>query len=221
MPRLPSRPTAGRLDRLRADVAFIGVGRILATVLAGLALFAGAWWVTRSPATSGPAPFDPAAAGAAPVFTLVPPVPEGIVVHVVGAVRRPGVYQLDPGARVVDAVETAGGPSPEAVLEAINLAATVSDGQRIRVPTVDDPLPVDGSVSAPSGESAVVDINSADVDQLDALPGVGPALAAAIVGHRERHGAFESIDDLVAVSGIGPAKLEVLRPLITIGGSPG
>lgn len=220
MPRLPSRPTAGRLDRLRADVAFIGLGRILATVVAGLALLAGLWWVTRSPATSGPTPFDPATASAAPAFTLVPPVPEGIVVHVVGAVLRPGVYQLDHGARVVDAVEMAGGPRPEAVLEAINLAATVSDGQRIRVPTVDDPLAVDASGPALSAEPAVVDINSAGVDQLDALPGVGPALASAIVGHRERHGAFESVEDLVAVSGIGPAKLEVLRPLITVGGSP-
>lgn len=156
----------------------------------------------------------------------VPPTaPAEILVHVAGAVALPGVYRLPAGARVVDALAAAGGPANDADTDAVNLAEELHDGDRILVPSVADavvvPPGVSGSGSAgeavPAGTPAgPVDLNRADEAALDALPGVGPATAAAIVSYREEHGPFASVDDLADVRGIGPAKLEALRGLVTV-----
>ena len=139
---------------------------------------------------------------------------------------RPGVVRVRSDARVVDAIAAAGGAVPGADLARLNLAARVVDGARIAVPMVGEPaLPVDpGAVSgiAESGPGAgstsagPVDINTATAAQLDALPGVGPATAAAIVQDRAAHGPFRSVDDLGRVRGIGPAKLAQLHDLVTV-----
>jgi len=149
-----------------------------------------------------------------------------IVVDVVGAVRRIGVVRLPAGARVVDAIDAAGGADPAADLTRLNLAAALTDGARVSVPRVGAPAPgVDpsavsdgsppGSDGTPSA-SAPVDLNSANVQQLDALPGIGPATATAIVNDRNAHGQFRSVDDLGRVRGIGKAKLEQLRELVRV-----
>jgi len=148
------------------------------------------------------------------------------VVHVAGAVVSGGVYRVDAGARVDDAIRLAGGPTPDADIDVMNLAAVVVDGSRIYVPRLGEPIPPEvvpagssAAGSSPAGSSTagpqVVDVNSATIDALDELPGVGPATAAAIVAERERNGPFVGVDDLDRVPGIGPAKLDALRDLVT------
>ncbi len=154
-----------------------------------------------------------------------------VVVHAAGAVVAPGVYRLGPGLRVADLLAAAGGPTADADVDRLNLAATLADGQRLYVPRRGEVAPAavapDGGGAAPGSSSsgpgtgpstaAPIDLNSADAEQLDALPGVGPATAAAIVDHRTRNGPFTSVDGLLDVRGIGPAKLEALRDLVTVG----
>jgi competence protein ComEA len=145
-----------------------------------------------------------------------------VVVHVAGRVSDPGVYELRPGDRIVDAVAAAGGATPDADLDGLNLAASIADGQRIYVPAHGEidpasvptgaPVPPDG-LGAGSGP---VDLNSATTEQLETLPGVGPATAAAIVDDRDRNGPFASVDDLERVPGIGPAKLDAIREQVTV-----
>ncbi len=134
-----------------------------------------------------------------------------VVVHVVGAVQQPGLYRLARGTRVADAVARAGGATAKAELALINLAALVSDGQQIVVPARAPP----GSAPA-AGDAAggPVHLNSATIEQLDALPGVGPVTAQKIVDYREKHGAFGSVRELDAIPGIGPARLEQLTELV-------
>jgi len=145
-----------------------------------------------------------------------------VVVHVAGAVQRPGLQALTGKVRVADALAAAGGPLPDADLERVNLAAVVADGQRIYVPRKgESALPAvvgaDGA-GGPSGASgAPLDLNAATVEQLDALPGVGPSTANAIVVYRQQHGRFRSVDELRNVRGMGEAKLNQLRPLVVVG----
>ena len=139
-----------------------------------------------------------------------------IVVHVVGAVRRPGLYALRKGARIADAVRRAGGTTRHADLEAINLAAPVEDGLQVVVPRRQPPAAATGGAAAPGDapSSGPVHLNTATLEQLDTLPGVGPVTAQKILDWRQTHGAFTSVDDLDAVPGIGPARLEELRDLV-------
>lgn len=133
-----------------------------------------------------------------------------VVVDVGGAVRRPGVYRLPAGARVIDAIERAGGPKGGAVLEAINRAARLADGQQVMVPTEGAP----GAVAAGTGlsaESGPISLGSATIEQLDTIDGIGPVTAQKIVEFRDRHGGLASVDQLDEVSGIGPATMESLR----------
>jgi competence protein ComEA len=141
-----------------------------------------------------------------------------IYVHVAGAVNRPGLYRLVLGARVDDAVRAAGGATGEADLDSLNLAAKVHDGDKVLVPKR-------GAAAAPPGggpgatgaaQSALVNLNTATVAELDTLPGIGPAIAQRIISYREQHGGFRTVNDLQNVPGIGPRKLEELRDLVTV-----
>jgi competence protein ComEA len=134
-----------------------------------------------------------------------------VVVHVVGAVQQPGLYRLARGKRVADAVRRAGGATAKAELALINLAALVSDGQQIVVPARAPPGSAPAAGDAPGGP---VHLNSATIEQLDALPGVGPVTAQKILDYREKHGAFSSVRELDAIPGIGPARLEQLTELV-------
>jgi competence protein ComEA len=132
-----------------------------------------------------------------------------IVVDVAGAVRRPGVYRLPAGARVVDAIERAGGAAGGALLEGINRAARLADGQQVMVPKWGS----GGSIAATglAAEDAPISLGSASVEQLDTIDGIGPVTAAKIVEYRDQHGGLASVDQLDRVSGIGPATMESLR----------
>lgn len=138
-----------------------------------------------------------------------------LIVHVVGAVRRPGLYRLANGARIADALRRAGGATRRADLTLVNLAAPVSDGTQVVVPRRVSAAEAGGGEAGDAAASAgPVHLNTATVDQLDELPGVGPVTAQKIVDWREQHGAFSSVDDLDAIPGIGPARLEQLRELV-------
>jgi competence protein ComEA len=149
-----------------------------------------------------------------------------VVVHVAGAVTTPGVQHLPAGSRVVDAVEAAGGAALDADQSRINLAAPLEDGQQVYVPRLGElgggagPAgPGGGSGGGGpggAGDEAVVNLNTATVDQLDVLPGIGPAIAQAVVDYRDQHGPFASVDQLLEVRGIGEAKLEDLREQVVV-----
>jgi competence protein ComEA len=231
-PTEPDRPrpggglTAAGLARLHAWTGWVGAGRILTGALLVVVVVAGGVWLLRTPPPPTEAGLPYVGTSTTPTATgpdSRPPAaaePSLIVVHVAGAVAEPGVYQLPAGARVATAIETAGGPLRRAEPGALNLAAPLGDGERVYVPTrgeavapaaaVDDPP--SGSV-APTGP---IDLNRATVAQLDVLPGIGPTTAAAIVDHREQNGPFATVDDLEAVRGIGPAKLDAIRDLVTV-----
>jgi competence protein ComEA len=150
-------------------------------------------------------------------LSATPSTPRAVVVHVVGAVRRPGLYELAEGSRVDEAIRKAGGPKPKAALELVNLAAPIADGQQVLVPVRGDAAPAAGA-AVPTQSLPVdkVHLNTATLEQLDALPGVGPVTAQSILDYRTEHGAFQSVDELDAVSGIGPARLEQLKPLVQL-----
>lgn len=140
-----------------------------------------------------------------------------VVVHVAGAVVHPGIVKVPAGARMADALAAVGGPLPDADIDQVNLAAKVGDGDRVYVPRRGEAPPAGPTAAAGSSlKAGPVDLNSAGPDQLDSLPGVGPATAKAIVDYRTRHGRFRSVDDLLAVPGIGPAKLATLKPLVRV-----
>ncbi|MFT7474301.1 MAG: competence protein ComEA [Verrucomicrobiales bacterium] len=149
------------------------------------------------------------------------PQSESLVVHVAGAVLEPGLVFGSVGWRIDDAVRAAGGPRSTADLDRLNLAAPLADGERIYVPEFgeDEPSvvgPTRGANSDGGGASGPIDLNRAEAVALQALPGIGPATAAAIIAHREEHGSFGSVDALVAVRGIGPATLEALRDHVRV-----
>jgi competence protein ComEA len=152
---------------------------------------------------------------AAPAGALSAEARPRLVVHVVGAVRRPGLYRLTDGARIADALRRAGGATRRADLSLVNLAAPVSDGTQVVVPRRAPPVP-EGAEGSPGAAptSGPVHLNTATIEQLDELPGVGPVTAQKIVDYREQHGAFSSVDDLDAIPGIGPARLEQLREVV-------
>ena len=161
-------------------------------------------------------------AGLAP--PVAPPTETGaaagtvVVVDVVGAVRRPGLYRLEQGARIADAVARAGGATAKADVALINLAAPLADGEQVVVPkrgaaaSSAAPSGVEGSAGIPS--SGPVHLSTATLEQLDSLPGIGPVTAQKILDYRQKHGAFTSVDALDAVPGIGPARLDQLKDLV-------
>jgi competence protein ComEA len=239
---VPSR-THG--ERFREWVVWFGPGRLAVSIASAAAVVIGASWLLRTPpppveaslpyatttTPATPATSDGAGAPSDPVAPsdTTPPTPTSpsvLLVHVAGAVIVPGVHPLPPDARVIDAITAAGGPAADAHTDALNLAEPLADGDRVYVPVRGEvtQVPVGVTPSPGSGGGAAtgqtstgpVDLNTAGVDALDVLPGVGPATAAAIVDHRERVGPFVSVDQLADVPGIGPAKLEALRDLVTV-----
>jgi competence protein ComEA len=212
-----------RLDTLsRGELA--GLAVLVIAVLAG----AGLWYarsipkpvqVVETPAAGLPVAGGTVAAAAPGGSGSATPsagAPVELIVDVAGWVRHPGVYQFDPGARIVDAVERAGGARENADLTLLNLAAPLTDGQQVLVPkegAVTATLP---SGTVPVGGTTLVNINTADATALEGLNGIGESLAAAIIQYRTDNGPFTSVDQLDEVSGIGPATLEKLRPFVTI-----
>ncbi|MFP4512858.1 MAG: ComEA family DNA-binding protein [Acidimicrobiales bacterium] len=152
--------------------------------------------------------------------------PAEVMVHAAGAVSHPGVYVLGDDARVGDLLAAAGGPAAGADLDRVNLAAPLSDGTRVYVPEVgeDEPPSVLAGSESPGAESGgagtdpgtLIDLNRATATELERLPGIGPATASSIIEHRERHGPFARVDDLLSVRGIGDAKLAALRDLVHV-----
>jgi competence protein ComEA len=184
-------------DRRRLLIAVVALVAVL--MLAGRVLL-------RPSRASVPPPVRVARASAAPKAAQ-------LFVDVVGAVRRPGLYRVRDGARVADAVARAGGPTAKAQLELVNLAARVADGEQVVVPRR-GAFAVAAGGGGPSAPTGPVHLNSATLEQLDGLPGVGPVTAQKIVDYRTQHGGFGSVDELDAVPGIGPARLADLRSLV-------
>lgn len=224
--QLPPRPSRlppawrERLDDLRARAD--SPGRLAAAVVLVVGLAVAGVAVLRSgspappPELSLPMASASSSGGSAPGATATT-VGAVVVVHAAGAVGRPGLYRLATGSRVDDVISAAGGLAPDADADRINLAAPVTDGERVYVPKVGEAVPADAAGPSSSSPSGPIDLNTATESQLDALPGVGPATAKAIVDERARRGGrFRSVDDLLDVRGIGPAKLEEIRPLVTV-----
>ena len=218
-------------QRLFERIRWFGVRRVVTSALTAFVLAVGAWWVVRVP----PVPVESgisftgtslvgdqsSSSDAEPALSL------SIVVHVAGEVNKPGVYTLPNSARMIDAVNAAGGATVRADLDVINLATPLIDSAQIYVPEKGvaarpifvRPQPgVNGGASDPNTPSAsgVVNINRASVAELDALPGVGPSTAQAIVNYRSTNGPFGSVEDLLNVKGIGPAKFEAMRKLVGV-----
>jgi competence protein ComEA len=149
-----------------------------------------------------------------------------VLVHVAGAVRRPGVYTLRAGARVADAVDRAGGARRRADLSAVNLAAKLEDGRQVLVPARAQAGPAGASASTPTGPAVPgvagaapavpLDLNTATPEQLDTLEGVGPITAQKILQYRQEHGGFGSVDELGQVPGIGPKRLAAIRDHVRV-----
>lgn len=193
-------------DRLGVTPTVVVVGAV-AVAAAGF----GAWWALRPP------PIDlervlPSVDDVAVVMSTTTQL-ERLVVHVDGAVTYPGIHELRPGSRVADALVAAGGLQDEADRRHLNLAEFVTDGQRIWVPRVGESVPEVGATSGGLAESgrSIVSINNASAANLETLPGIGAHLAAAIVNYRQQQGPFATVEDLINVPGIGPAKLAAIR----------
>ena len=219
---------AGGVQRLRerfGDRPVI-IGIVIAVVSCGLitGLLVGTTGGRSQPSDSAtsavPTLFDPPS-----TTTTMPP---QVTVHVLGAVRSPGVYQLSLGSRVADAVASAGGVGDDVDIERVNLAAALLDGQRVYIARrgqssapdlASDPAPVVSGDSGGSatGAPALVNLNSATEQELESLPGVGPSTAAAIIELRRRVGRFSSVDQLLDARGIGDAKLAALRDFVRVG----
>ena len=155
-----------------------------------------------------------AAPAVGPVRVARPAPVRQLVVDVVGAVRRPGLYRLRQGERVADAVARAGGATAKADLELINLAAPVADGEQVVVPRRGAGSAPGAAAAGAAAAAGPVHLSTATVEQLDALPGIGPVTAQKIVDYRTQHGAFHSVDELDAIPGIGPSRIDQLRGLV-------
>lgn len=224
LPDAPAGGTSGWLATVRADPGRAGVVALVAVgVVAVLVTVFTSLRDDGSAVTSAKLPAVQPVSSASPTTGLPPAGP--VVVSVVGLVHQPGLVTLDAGARIADALTAAGGPLDGADLVGLNMARRVDDGEQIVVGLAAPPgAPgMRSSVTTPTGTTAgatgaatpaVVNLNTATVEELDALPGVGPVTAAAIVAWRTANGRFANVDQLGEVDGIGPARLEKLRALV-------
>lgn len=230
--RPAARPSLA--EHIRATLAFVGVGRLVASAGSIVLVAVGGWWLLRTPTppVERSLPFAVGSSTTAAATTVAPPAtsqvaagsPATIVVQAAGSVVSPGVYTLPAGSRVNELISAAGGPAPGADTEALQLAAVLADGQRVYVPVAGE-IPPGAALAGPAAPAGgggggaspgPLDLNRASAQELDALPGIGPATAAAIVAYREANGPFASVDDLLEVRGIGPAKLGALSGLVTV-----
>jgi len=192
------------------NVLYTLVGVMAGFALAGLLLF-----ISRAPAGE-------------PIKLLPAPTKEPIAVHIIGAVPRPGLYEFAEGARVQDAIDAAGGLLASANIDSINLAALLEDGQQLTIPykdgeapavttEEDDTLVLPGSTEEPSSQTSeeLININTASVEELDSLPGIGPTIAQRIIDYRDENGPFQTIEDILNVSGVGPSTFDQIKDLIT------
>ncbi|MGH2752976.1 MAG: ComEA family DNA-binding protein [Actinomycetota bacterium] len=206
---IPPAGLTARLEALgiRRRDAIAGAAVVAGIIVVALLLFArDAPAIVAPPASTAAAPSP----GGAPSAAGAP-----VLVHVAGFVRAPGLYELPTGARVADAIAAAGGARDAGDLDAVNLAQVVTDGLKVEVPRRGAaPAPSASSTAAAGG--GAVSLNSADASVLESIPGIGPVKAAAIVQYRTENGAFTSLDQLLEVSGIGPATLESIRPYVTL-----
>ncbi|MDP9996671.1 ComEA family DNA-binding protein [Pseudarthrobacter sulfonivorans] len=243
-------PVSGSGDHNAAGAGRAGpalrfrVGLPVALLIAALAVAAGAWFWTQvaagqphvlplsevteqesGPSVDGETPGQGTDRAGPPDMPPESPHAGTVIIHVAGAVALPGVVQLPAGSRVHQAIAEAGGGTPSADLNRLNLAAVLEDGQKLYVPVPGEDLPAapggpgseaeDPGGGAASG-GAKVNLNTASVEELDALPKVGPVLAQRIVDWRKEHGLFKSVEELDAVDGVGPKMLETLLPLVGI-----
>lgn len=209
---------SGRAANSRRDAI------VLAAVCAiGLVVLAVTTLRSWGAATPGARPARPTASSTRVVDDDVPPARERseIRVHVAGAVQRPGVYRFARGARGEDALTAAGGATPGAHVDGVNLAAELRDGQKLTVPAAPPAAPSAGSTAASDGDPAEpggdvpLDLNEATPQQLDALPGVGPSTVERIVAQRQRR-PFTSVRELLDIPGIGEARFAQLRDRVTV-----
>lgn len=198
----------------------VSIRRLLAAALLVVAVVAAV--VRHVGRDAGPtalrvAPIRATAAAASPAPPRAASRSPSVVVDVEGAVRRPGLVRLEPGARVADAVARAGGTTRAAERSLVNLAAPVSDGQQVLVPRRGSPGgggAVVAAAPAGAGAGGPVSLSTGTAEELDTLPGVGPVTAQKIVDYRTQHGPFHSVDELDAIPGIGPARLAELQGLV-------
>lgn len=192
------------------------------TVTAGAASAARSVQPAASPSPSTPSTASATSAGGPSPSPVSASSAATVVVDVAGKVRRPGVYTLRQGARVYEALRAAGGVRPRANTLSLNLAAVLQDGQQIVVgaPGAAVPAPATatagGGTGGPAGPAPLIDLNTATLDQLESLPGVGPVLGQNILDWRAAHQQFTSVDQLGDVTGIGDVRLRQLRPLVTV-----
>ena len=227
---------------LFARIKWFGVSRLVGSVVSVVLVACAGWWLVQVPPpppeaglafapslTSVPVvPQSVAVGDALPDANVNGP--QFLTVHVAGAVKSPGVYRLRKGARVNDGVDAAGGATTTADLDSVNLATLLNEGEQIYIPkrgekprtiTTRPQLSVGGAVSdgvISGGDVAtrLININLASATELEQLPGVGPATAKAIVAYREKYGAFNTLEDLLKVRGIGPAKLSEILPRASV-----
>lgn len=215
------------LLKLHTTVKWFGLSRLIGSVVSLLFVALAGWWLLRIPPPPPEASLTFAgttvAARATADLTPISVSSMSITVHVAGAVNNPGVYKLRSGARFNDGVIAAGGATIQADLNSVNLAMLLNDGEQIYILKRNEkphtitaqrsPSSATGG-SAGSGNSkvAIININTASLAELEQLPGVGPSTAKAIIDYRDKNGAFVTVQDLINVRGIGPAKLDEILP---------
>lgn len=189
------------------NALYVLLGVMAGFVLAGLLVF-----VSRAPEGE-------------PIILQPAPTKAPIAVHVIGAVPRPGLYEFAEGARLQNAIDAAGGLLASANVDSLNLAALLEDGQQLNIPYKEGAAPteVPAEFELPSSQEPtpdpnveLLDINIATLEELIALPGIGPSTAQKIIDYRTVNGPFSTVDDLDKVSGIGPSTLDQIRELVTV-----
>lgn len=215
-------PWSGRVRMGVAGVVGVGLlglaltaGGVILSTLGGTKVVSSDTGVTLSGQLAGGSEGEPEGAPTeGNVQPLAATPAPSLIVHVVGAVERAGIVEVPAGSRVVDALQAAGGVTEDADTAAVNLARTLIDGEQLVIPRIGEELPtaVTGSVAADA--AGKISLSLSDQATLDTLPGVGPALAERIIAWRERHGPFQAVTDVLAVSGIGPATLERFAHLV-------
>jgi len=220
-------------QRLTDFIHWIGFSRILASAFGVVVMVVGVWWVVRVPPPPPEASIPFATTSVVSNLIASPALPSSanIMVYVSGEVVKPGVYVLLATARVIDALQAAGGATNHADLVVVNLAAPLVDAAQVFIPRIGSTprvtlprphaginLPIAGGSGGAGATSAagIVDINSATLFDLDALPGVGPSTAQAIIDYRVANGPYASVDDLLNVRGIGPSKLAAMRARVRV-----